>query len=496
MANGNSVTTVWRNLRIPIGYKLAIAITLLITSAMLLLGLLLIDRQGVLLRADIARFGHTVASQVADSAKELVLAKDELGLKVLVTNLTRNENINGTAIISAKGEILARSGLVPPADDIPHTRIDDSTDAREVAAIHEIEWYASEERKYLISFISPILFQDVVVGYSLATFSRHALVQSLRESVRLVVTIMLAMILLGVSGAFILGRRIARPIRQLIEASREIEAGNYEYRIAERRSDEFGQLMTAFNEMAQGLRKKVQVEQAFSRFVPENVARQMLSNIEQVKLGGETVTASVLFADIVGYTSLSEKLSAAEIAELLNEYFSYITEAAKVCGGTLDKYVGDCAMILFGVPEKDPRHAFHAIYFAVLLNNLVERLNTQRLWTGKIPIQFSIGINCGSMLAGTMGSRNRMQYTVLGDAVNLASRLSGVAEAGEIIISEEMLQQPMVSDYVEIGGYQSIDVRGKDKAVATYRVDNLVTALHRQMHEQIDVLLSRRLGGE
>lgn len=230
--------------------------------------------------------------------------------------------------------------------------------------------------------------------------------------------------------------------------------------------------------------------------MPENVAKHMLSNIDQVKLGGETVTASVLFADIVGYTALSEKLSAAEIAELLNDYFSYISDAAKLCGGTVDKYVGDCVMILFGVPEQDPRHAFHAIYFAVLLKNLIERLNTQRLWMGKIPIQFSIGINCGPMLAGTMGSKNRMQYTVLGDAVNLASRLSGVAEAGEIIVSEEMLQQPMVSDYVEIGGYQSVTVRGKDKPVATYCVDNVVATLHQQMYEQIDSLLSRRLVGE
>ncbi len=325
MASGNFITRAWRNLRIPIGYKLAIAITLLITSAMLLLGLLLIDRQGVLLRADVARFGLTVANQVADSAKELVLAKDELGLKVLVTNLTRNENINGTAIISADGEILVRSGLVPPEKEIPQTRMEDNLEA---ADTHEIEWYAPEEGIYLVSFISPIHFQDVTLGYSLATFSRQSLVQSLQESVRLVVTITLAMILLGVGGAFILGGRIARPIRQLIAASREIKAGNYEYRITEQRSDELGQLMVAFNEMAQGLRKKVQVEQAFSRFVPENVAKHMLSNIDQVKLGGETVTASVLFADIVGYTSLSEKLSAAETAELLNEYFSYIADAA------------------------------------------------------------------------------------------------------------------------------------------------------------------------
>ncbi len=494
MASDNFTTRAWRNLRIPIGYKLAIAITLLITSAMLLLGLLLIDRQGVLLRADIARFGLTVANQVADSAKELVLAKDELGLKVLVTNLTRNENINGTAIISAKGNVLARSGLVPPEEEIPHTRVDKGS--LEVANIHEIEWYASEEQKYLVSFVSPIHFQDVIVGYSLATFSRQSLVQSREESVRLVVTIILTMILLGISGAIILGRRIAQPIQQLIKASSEIKAGNYEYRITEQRSDELGQLMVAFNEMAQGLRKKVQVEQAFSRFVPESVAKHMLSNLEQVKLGGETVTASVLFADIVGYTSLSEKLPAAKIAELLNEYFSYIAEAARLCGGTLDKYVGDCAMILFGVPEQDSRHAFHAIYFAVLLKNLIERLNTQRLWVGKIPIQFSIGVNCGSMLAGTMGSKNRMQYTVLGDAVNLASRLSGVAEAGEIIISEEMLQQPMVGNYVDVGGYQSVVLRGKDKPVATYRVDDVVTTLHQQMQEQIDSLLSRRMAGE
>jgi len=492
MANGNFITRAWRNLRIPIGYKLAITITLLITSAMLLLGMLLIDRQSALLRADIVRFGFTVANQVADSSKELVLAKDDLGLKVLVTNLTRNENINGTAIISARGKILASSGLVPSEKELPPMQ---TGKHQMVADTHEIEWYAPEEGKFLISFVSPIHFQDVMLGYSLATFSRQVLVQSLQESVRVVATITLAMILLGVVGAFLLGRSIARPVRQLIEASQEIRAGNYEYRISEQRSDELGQLMTSFDEMAQGLRQKVQVEQAFSRFVPENVAKHMLTNIDQVKLGGETVTASVLFADIVGYTSLSEKLSAADIAQLLNEYFSYITDAAKICGGTVDKYVGDCAMILFGVPEHDPKHAFHAIYFAVLLKNLIERLNTQRLWIGKIPIQFSIGLSCGSMQAGTMGSKNRMQYTVLGDTVNLASRLSGVAGAGQIVVPEGMLQQPGVGDSIEISGYQYVSVRGKDQPVSTYRIDDVVEKLHPHMYEQIDSILSQQLAG-
>ena len=488
MANVNILTRGWRNLRIPIGYKLAIAITLLMTSAMLLLGMLLIDRQGVLLRADTARFGSTVANQVADAAKELILAKDDLGLKVLVSNLTRNENIVGTAIISASGELLSSSGLVPPEVQLSQTE-------GEGQQTRELEWYEPTQKKYLISFISPIHFQDVILGYSLATFSRQTLVQSRQESVRLVVTLTLAMILLGIAGAFLLGRRIARPVRQLIEASREIGGGNYDYQIKEQRNDELGQLMKSFNEMARELQQKVQVEQAFSRFVPENVARDMLSNLDQVKLGGKTVNGSVLFADIVGYTSLSEKLSAAEIAELLNDYFGYISDAAKMCGGTVDKYMGDCAMILFGVPEPDPKHAFHALYFAVLLKNLIERLNTQRLWTGKIPLQFSIGVNCGPMQAGTMGSSNRMQYTVLGDTVNLASRLSGIASGGEIIITEHMLQQEGVSDNIEIGGYQTVTIRGKDRPVATYRVDDVVALLHRHMYQQIDTLLARRRAG-
>ncbi len=488
MANANILTRTWRNLRIPIGYKLAIAITLLITSAMLLLGMLLIDRQGALLRADTTRFGSTVASQVADAAKELILAKDELGLKVLVSNLARNENIVGTAIISAGGELLSSSGLVPAEIDLPRAEGEEERP-------HELEWYEPRQKRYLISFVAPIRFQDVVLGYSLATFSRQILVQSRQESVRMVVTLTLAMILLGVAGSFLLGRRIARPVRQLIEASQEIGSGNYEYRIKEQRNDELGQLMRSFNNMAKELQQKERVEQTFSRFVPENVARSMLSDPDQVKLGGEMVSGSVLFADIVGYTSLAEKLSAAEIAELLNDYFGYISDAARMCGGTVDKYMGDCAMILFGVPEPDPKHAFHALYFAVLLKNLIERLNTQRLWTGKIPLQFSIGVNCGPMQAGTMGSSNRMQYTVLGDTVNLASRLSGIAGGGEIIITEHMLQQEGVSDNIEIGGYQTVTIRGKDRPVATYRVDDVVALLHRHMYQQIDTLLTRRRAG-
>ncbi|MGD8784401.1 MAG: adenylate/guanylate cyclase domain-containing protein [Thioalkalispiraceae bacterium] len=477
--------------RVPIAYKLAIILTVLIGSGMGLLGLMIVQNQSQLLRNQINEFGQTMVDHLAESSKELVLSDDILSLMVQVSNLGKNENILGAVVYSHDGEVLASSGRLPIHDIDKMYSVADQFQQNHYTA----EWTDYDESTQaleVISFITPIHYQDLIAGHALITYSKSALTQSLHETVSAITGATIFMILLGIITAYFVGKRISQPIYDLMDASKAIHSGDYEYRIAGARNDEIGYLVDAFNTMASGLLEKNQVENAFSRFVSTKVAKQIMENLDSVSLGGKHVHATALFADIVGFTSLSEKLPAQEIATMLNEYFRYINMASKIYYGTVDKYMGDCAMIVFGAPEEDKDHKFNAVLCALMIQRMVDRLNTERIQEGKVAIHFRIGINSGEMLAGNMGSDERMQYTVVGEAVNLAARLHSVAERGQIIVTDFFVKDPDVQWRILAQRHNSIQLRGIAEPVTTYVLTDVKPEYSEAIEKHIDEILSQR----
>lgn len=475
----------------PIAYKLSLTITLLISAGMILLGLVIVTNQTELLRGQMDKFGQAMVTQVAESSKELVLSDDHLSLMVVISNLGSNESILGAAIFSDNGETLASSGATPSRDIIQlygqSTNIGDDS--------YSVSWQsANESGEHIraIAFITPIRFQGVVAGHAMVSFSEEALAKSIQHTISAIAAATILMIILGVIIAFIMGDRLSQPIHRLMDASKAIGSGNYGYRISERRNDEIGYLTSAFNDMAKGLLEKSQVENAFSRYVSPNVAKQILSNLDAVHLGGKHVEGSVLFADIVGFTSMSEKLPPDEVANLLNEYFSYIAMVSHLYRGTIDKYMGDCAMIVFGIPDNDEDHKFNAIACAVMIQRMVERLNARRVRDGKYPVYFRIGVNSGLMLAGNMGSPERMQYTVVGEAVNLASRLHSVADKGQVVITEPFYKDSDINWRVMAQKHKSIQLRGIAEPVSTYIVNDVANNYRKTMDSQLNEILANK----
>lgn len=477
--------------QIPIAVKLSFAVSLLVTLGMVLLGSVVITNQEKLLRKQIDAHGNTVAIQLAESTKELILADDKLSLGVLTRNMTNDESILGTSVFDDKGNMLAKAGITPPENGDELIKIRNLMDSNP----HSMEWRHATKKnttENLVSFLHPVTFQDVRAGYVLITFSRANLDTALNDSVRAITAATILMIILAVVISFLLSRKVSQPISYLTDASKAIDEGRLTYRISERRNDEIGNLITAFNSMADGLLKKSQVEDTFSRFVSTNVAKQIMNDLDNVEIGGKHAHGSVLFADIVGYTDISENMPPHEIAQLLNEYFSYIGEATKLYSGTIDKYMGDCAMIVFGIPQKDPEHNFHAIACAVLIQRLVERLNTIRASKGLVPVQFRLGINSGDMLAGNMGYNDRMEFTVVGDSVNLASRLCTFAAPGEIVINKDTYVAPGLSQKIIAHEHKPIQLRSRKHPVSTYIVDGLTDEYESLMDTQIEQILANK----
>ncbi len=455
---------------LPVAWKLGLSISVLITLAMTVLGTTLINSQMEHMRAQADGYGRALAGQLADTAREPMLADDHFTLKVLVNNLVGSHTLGGAALFSPEGEMLDSAGRMPGT---PHPS--------EVNAPRR--WHAGEEP--MTTYYTPVEVRDMTAGYAAVTLSARP-IQQAQQAVRdTIITATLIMIAVAVIAAFLAGRRLSRPINHLLEAADAIGSGDLHYRIPQRRNDEIGLLIDSYNKMASGLLEKNQVERVLSRFVSPSVARKMMADLQQVKLGGRDVEATVLFADIVGFTELSEQMEPDEVAELLNAYFDAITLAATFYRGTIDKYMGDCAMVVFGVPETDPEHLYHGLCCAVMIQRVVNRLNQQRHEHALPTVEFRVGLNAGHMLAGNLGSRDRMQYTVVGDAVNLASRLSNLGDKGQIIVPETILRDPNVISRVRYARASHMEVRGKREPVATYEVEGV--------HPQSEALMEQRV---
>ncbi|MFP4683576.1 MAG: adenylate/guanylate cyclase domain-containing protein [Ectothiorhodospira sp.] len=435
--------------RVPVAYKLGAIISLLMVGAMALAGAMILEQQRSLLRTQMDTFGQSAVRQLAESSKELVLTEDDLALEALIVNLVSSGAVLGAAVQAPSGEVLARAGRVP-ADLRTGVAGGDATVYREV-----------------------IRFREVTLGTALVTLSRAGEHRAVTATLRTILLTTLGVGLLGGAAAFVVGRRLARPLHHLVEATRAIGSGDYHFRLPEERRDELGHLMSAFNRMARGLLEKSQVEGALSRFVSAGVAREIMNNLDRIRLGGRQVEASVVFADMADFTRLSETLPPDRVARLLNTYFTHVSHIAHYYGGSIDKFMGDGVMLVFGVTDDDPDHCFHAISSGLMLQRLVARLNRTREAAGERPVHFRVGVNSGLMLAGNMGAEDRMQYTVVGDAVNLAARLMSAAEPGEVLVPRALYLQDDIRRRVQVRDHRSIPVRGKTHPVPTCCVEDL-----------------------
>lgn len=174
----------------------------------------------------------------------------------------------------------------------------------------------------------------------------------------------------------------------------------------------------------------------YSRFMPEYVVQQMLEHPNSFRLGGSNQTVTVLFADIRGFTSLSEHSDPEKVVALLNHYFSAMTEIIFAHGGTLDKYIGDGLMALFGAPTSTPTDAVNALKAAVAMQKRIVKLNEELRAEGFPAVSAGIGLHTGVATVGYIGSDKRSEYTAIGDTVNLAARLESSAAGGQILFSE------------------------------------------------------------
>lgn len=451
----------FNNSSLPVAIKWSVMIACFITLAMSALGWFLINQQKDFYQQQNQILGRTLVNQLSRAASEPLLADDDLALNILLEQQGKEKLLLGMQLFDKEGRLRAQTGMAS-SQDIQALL---ATDNKQQPG------YLTDHQPGAMTFFSPIEFQGVTTGLALVTIDQHPLELQLAQLTNALLTTTLVLITLGILLALPLAYRLYAPIQQLVDAGNKLTAKHPRSTVHADRKDEIGRVLDSFHHLADGMLEKRKIENAFSQFVSPSIARQVLSHPAGSQLGGETIEGSVLFCDVVGFTEMSEDLQPAEVADLLNQYFKYFSIATESCNGTVDKFIGDCIMILFGVPEPDEQHAIHAVTCAVLIQKIAAQINLWRQIKGQPLVQFRIGINSGAMLAGNLGSEDRMQYTVVGDVVNLTSRICDLCNPGQILINRDTLEQPGVKHTVKHQSVGSVQVKGRKTPVYPYVID-------------------------
>ncbi|MGN0031172.1 MAG: adenylate/guanylate cyclase domain-containing protein [Candidatus Gastranaerophilaceae bacterium] len=217
-------------------------------------------------------------------------------------------------------------------------------------------------------------------------------------------------------------------------------------------------------------RNKEKIKQAMGKYLSQDIMKNVVNNIDDLKLGGKRAVVTVLFSDIRGFTSLSEKMPAEEVSMILNEYFSEMEPIITKYNGVINKFIGDAVMAIFGEPIQDINHPQNAVKCAYEMLKTVEYLREKWLYEGKPKIEIGVGINTGEVFIGNIGTETRMEYTVIGDTVNLASRIESYNKVYKTNLLVSSSTYEHIADIADVIKISEVQIRGKAKKMNIYEV--------------------------
>ncbi|HEX4382415.1 MAG TPA: adenylate/guanylate cyclase domain-containing protein [Myxococcales bacterium] len=298
--------------------------------------------------------------------------------------------------------------------------------------------------------------------------------QLVRRSV--LAALLLAVVFAALAG-ILAGRWLTRPVRRLAVATRELAEQKFTGVGPEvaGRSDELGSLGRAFDTMAADLgaaRTKLvgetEARASLSRYLSRDVVEMILKEPGRLRMGGERREVTILFSDVVAFTRLTESLPPETVVAILNELFTFATEIVHRRGGIIDKFIGDAVMAVFGTPEQHDDDPLRAVLAADDLRRWLDTANRKWRQQHGIELQLAMGVNTGAAIAGNVGSEKRLEYTVIGDVVNVAARLEGMARPGQILITEAV--RAALGEAVAVSPVGETPIAGRTGKVMVYEV--------------------------
>ena len=451
--------------RIPIWLQFSAVIIAITVLTTFVLNFFILSRQKDQLYDQSKKIGMVSLNYFAANARIPLLEDNILQLNTLIKNTTAVEGLVYAIIVDQDQKIKAH------------------TDHDQIGKIHqqpeplspetregEMTYFTTRlpDGRQVLNLTHPVSFQDKLLGEVHVGVSIDFINELIRQNKKSIISLTLTIILVGILVALLMGLRFSHPVEKLVYATQEIGRGNYHYKVHLGRNDELGNLATAFNQMGNELLRKSRMQESFGKYVGAEVLDMILANPEGNWLKGHRNQATTVIADIRGFTAFSDAREPEAVVEALNEYFEIATRIIIRYGGYIDKFIGDAVLAVFGVPVYRRNHLERGLAAALDL-----QVELRKASGGGNTLLASVGISIdtGEVVAGNIGTQEKMEYTVIGDSVNTASRLNGLAGPGEVIISQTVFQKmgPLV-DAEPLGPYQ---IKGVSDAVICYRLKSI-----------------------
>jgi class 3 adenylate cyclase len=323
--------------------------------------------------------------------------------------------------------------------------------------------YRDQHGQY-ISGVAPILAADGrVVAMLQVDYGVDKYLDAVGRQLRVLVggAGLLVALFLGV-GAF-MQRRLRRSVAQILQGTDAITQEHYDYLVAVRGQDELSTVADALNQALRKLKERFEMLKFLPRHTARMIAQAAGAGGVQLSLG-KRVRVAVLNSDIRGFTKISEAEPPEQVVAMLNDYIRVQAEIVNAAGGSIDKFMGDAVLAIFEDPDMERR----AVECALAIQEAVTRLNATR--PARRPVRVGVGVAVGEVVMGNMGSHDRMEYTVIGSTVNLASRLCGVAGPGEVIVSDELTRALGEAPGLSIGPAEQVQLKGFEAPVFCHRL--------------------------
>lgn len=427
------------------------------------------------LESEVEKRGRAVAMNLAGAAKEPLLGVSQAGftpeltLEKLIEDTSEGEGVTAVRLLEPDGRIVASLD----ADEQKTTGVLHPPQAGEAPDTLRV---TRDAERLMVA--APIVFSGVSIGEAQIEFDLTILIDPIvRSNTERLSAAALAVVVFGVLAGVIFVAMLVGPLRRLRAGVEQLTAGELSVRVPPTSRDEVGELTLAFNKMGDSLQQKERIQSAFGRYVNDFVLAQLLDSPEGEPQAGIEREVTLLFADIRGFTNLSEGLKAPKVVSLLNEVFQIASDCILERGGTIDKYMGDSVMAYFGAPVIHTDHALRAvtaavdILAAVNLRNLAIREIAGR---EQLAVDLGIGVHTGVVVVGNIGSDRRTDYTAVGDAVNVAQRLEKLAKGGEILVSEAVWRRVRGSVEMRFEGERQLS--GRREPIHVYSVDHIESA--------------------
>lgn len=292
----------------------------------------------------------------------------------------------------------------------------------------------------------------------------------MKESSIFIIAIMVSILIYVL---FLFSSQFSKPIEVLEDATKKVSEGNLDIKVSKniKTRDEVKSLAVAFDAMVEGLKEREKMQNVLNKFHGSKVTEELLK--KEISLGGEKKNVAILFSDIRGFTDFSEGHTSEEVVKMLNEYFEVMVGIINRHGGVVDKFIGDAIMAVWGIPHETEDDCKNALRACLDMRVELSELNQNRIERGLVPIKIGVGLHYGEAISGQIGSHERMEFTVIGDTVNTASRIEGATKGFgvDLLVSSSVLTKLDESFLIQKAG--NVEVQGKSEALSLYQVDGI-----------------------